>query len=229
MTIEKDRGLQAAMGRMLTTLEDKVNPLHAALVVVDIQNDFCAGGGAFDKENIDLSMMQAMVPKVVDFISKARAVGTTIVYIQSSYYAENNWYLSDVWLEQQRRKGKGKHIKYPLCERGSWGADFYGGIKPLPGEIVVNKHRYCAFIGTDLDLILRSKGIKTLIMTGVATDVCVEMTAKIGFLKDYYIVFLEDLTATFSKESHNHTLKTIDLFYGEVVNSSAVGRCWEKK
>ena len=87
---------------------------------------------------------------------------------------------------------------------------------------------YSAFIETDLDLILRSRGIRTLIMSGVATDVCVEMTAKVGFLKDYYIVLLRDLTATVYEESHNHTLRNIDLFYGEVIDSSDVVKCWKK-
>jgi ureidoacrylate peracid hydrolase len=223
------RSIEPALDRMLATLERKVEPSHAALIIVDIQNDFCADGGAFHKEGFDLSMIQATVPKVVDFVQEARKAGLTIIYIQSTYYAENNWYLSDVFLEHHKRAGKGKHIKYPLCEKGSWGADFYGGIKPLSGEIVVNKHRYSAFIETDLDLILRSRGIRTLIMSGVATDVCVEMTAKVGFLKDYYIVFLKDCTATTAEDMHNNTLRNIAMYYGEVVNSSEVVRCWEKK
>lgn len=229
MSFDKDEGLRTAMKRMLTTLESKVSPSHTALIVVDIQNDFCASEGAFDREGMDLSMIQTMLPKLLHFIQKAREVKSTIIYIQSTYYVENNWYLSDVFLEQHKRAGHGKHINYPVCEKGSWGADFYGGVKPVSGEIVVNKHRYCAFIDTDLDLILRNKGIRTLIMSGVTTDVCVEMTAKVGFLKDYYIIFLKDCTATYSEEWHNNTLKNIARFYGEVADSSDVVRCWEKR
>ncbi|MDP2931830.1 MAG: isochorismatase family cysteine hydrolase [Chloroflexota bacterium] len=229
MPIDKDKGIQAAMARMLNTVEKKVNPAHTALVVVDMQNDFLAKGGAFDKEGVDLSMMQAITPKLVKFIDSARAAGVTVVYIQSIYYAENNWFLSDVWLEHHIRTGKGKHYKYPICEKGAWGADFYGGIKPLPGEIIVNKHRYSAFIETDLDLVLRSRGIRTLVMTGVASDICVAMTAKVGFFKDYYIVFLKDLSATLSLEAHNNVLKDIDMFYGQVLDSSEVLKYWPKK
>jgi len=112
---------------------------------------------------------------------------------------------------------------------GSWGAEFYEGIKPLPGEIVIDKHHYSAFIETDLDLILRSKGIRTLIMSGVQTDVCVESTARYGFMKDYYLVFLKDCTSTTSEEIHNNTLRSIAMYFGEVVDSRDVIKCWEER
>ena len=110
--------------------------------------------------------------------------------------------------------------------------DFYQGFKPLPGEVVIDKHRFSVFADTYLDLILRRKVIRTLIMTGVATNVCVETTSRDGFMKDYYIVFLRDCTAaTFatakiSEEMHNNTLRNIDLYFGQVVDSSDVIRCW---
>ena len=146
-----------------------------------MQNDFCAKGGMFDKEGANLEMIHAMVPTLVDFIDKAREAKATIIFIQSIYNSEENRYLSDVWLEQFVRIGRGGYIDYPVCERNSWNADFYDGIKPLPGEIIINKHRYSAFIDTDLDLILRSKGIRTLILTGIGTGICVVSTARDGF------------------------------------------------
>ncbi len=168
--------------------------------------------------------------RLVNLIDRAREVGLPIIYIQAIYASENNWYLSDVYLEQAKRRGETRNIEidYPVCEKGSWGADYYTGIKPLPEEAVVQKHRWSAFVDTELDTILRSKGIRTLIMSGVATNVCVESTARDGFMKDYYIVFLKDCTAAYSEELHNNTLVNIDLFFGEVVNSSNVTRCWAK-
>jgi len=75
---------------------------------------------------------------------------------------------------------------------------------------------------------LRSKGIRTLIMSGVATNVCVETTSRDGFMKDYYIVLLKDCTAGTSEELHNNTLQNISRFFGEVVDSSDIIRCWQK-
>ena len=217
------------MGRMLTSLEAKVRPSHAALIVVDMQNDFLAEGGMMDKLGLDISPMQSMVPKLVNFIEKAREVALPIIYIQAIYASENNWYLSDVYLEQSLRRGKTRNVEleYPVCEKGSWNADFYNGIKPLPGEIVVQKHRYSAFVNTDLDTILRSKGIRTLIMSGVVTNVCVESTTREGFMRDYYIVFLKDCTAAYSAELHRNTLTNVGLHFGEVVDSIDVIKCWK--
>lgn len=223
------RQFQAAMARMLTTLEQKVDPRHTALLVVNMQNDFCCQGGSADKEGRNLAPVQSMIPNLIAFIGRARQASLPIVYVQSVYAGEKNIYLSDVWLEQMRRAGKGGHVEYPVCQRNSWGADFCPGVKPLPGEAIVTKHRYSGFIDTDLDLILRSKGVRTLIMSGVATNVCVETTARDGFMKDYYIVLLSDCTACQFKEAHDLSLLNIAGRFGEVVESERVVKCWEKR
>lgn len=229
MSKEKAAGMAAALARMLITLEQKVTPSHAALIVVDVLNDFCAPGGFVDNEFGGLKPIQDMVPRLVKFIEEARAVKLPIIYIQCEYSTENSWYLSDVRLEQATRQYPKKgFIQYPVCEPNSWGADFYGGIKPLPSEVVVKKHRYSPFVNTDLDLILRSKGIRTLIMSGVATDGCVEATAMEGFMMDYYIVFLKDCTATWNQELHDITLRKVDKLFGVTVDSTDVVRCWGK-
>ena len=231
MSKEMAANVQATLKNALMTLEKKVDPSHTALLVVDVQNDFCVEGGMWDREGMDIRLIQTMGPRLINLIDKARKAGLTIIYIQNIYSSENNWYLSDVWLEQAKRKSfgrrPGRYIEYPVCEQNTWKGDFYAGIKPLPGELVVKKHRYSAFVDTDLDLVLRSKGIRTLIMSGIATNCCVETTARDGFMKDYYIVFLKDCTTTFSEEMHNNTLKNIDLFFGQVVDSSEVLRCWK--
>jgi len=226
---ERTGGMAASLARMLTTLEQKVDPSHAALIVVDVQNDFCAPDGYFAKEFGDTRLVREMVPRLVKFIEKAREAKLPIIYIQCEYNTENSWYLSDVWLEHAgRKRTKGGYVTYPICEPNSWAAEFYEGIKPLSGEVVVKKHRYNAFLNTDLDLILRSKGIRTLIMSGVASDVCVQATGWHGFMLDYYIVFLEDCTATYSQELHDAALKKVDALFGEVVNSGSVIESWEK-
>ena len=220
--------MSQVLGKMLTTLGEKVDPSHTALIVVDVTNDFCAEGGYLHKERGNLEPVQAMVPRLLDFIENAREVNLPIIYIQPIYNTKGNYYLSDVWLEQYLRTSKGAFTKYPVCEPNSWGADFYDGIKPLPGEIVLHKHRYSAFIDTDLDLILRSKGIRTLIMSGVASSGCVQTTAIDGFMMDYYIVFLSDCSATFDEELHIASLRQVDRLAGEVVNARDVVKCWER-
>lgn len=222
-----DEGFQSTLGNMLTTLKQKVEPFHTALIVVDVQNDFCARGGALDRDGNDLTMVEDMIPRLVDFIDKARIVGVSIVYIQSFYFSEGNPYLTDAFLEQRMRSGNKRHLEYPLCERGSWGADFCHGISPLSGESIVNKHCYSAFIGTDLDLILRTRKKRTLLMTGVSTDICVDNTTRVGFMYGYYTVVLKDLCATWSQELQDTSLSKIDQLYGQVVTSTDVLKCWQ--
>lgn len=210
---------------MLRTLAEKVGPEHAAVLVVDVQNDFCAPGGAMHAEGRDLSMVQAMLPRLAWLLEAARGAGTPVVWIRNVYTAQPNWYLSEVWLEQAARRRRGLYVERPVCQAGEWNGDFYQ-VRPRPDEAIVTKHRYGAFEGTDLDLVLRSRGVRTVIMTGVATNVCVETTARQAFLKDYYVVFVSDCTATYSRADHDATLRNIDNFFGEVVTAEQVAACW---
>ena len=229
MRRDMDKELAPIVARMLDTLPRKVAPEHTALIVVDMQNDFCADGGFLQREGMNVKLVQAMTPRLVGFINKAREAGLPIVYIQTVYYAPGHQYISDAWLEHNWRRDKRRYREYVPLEQGSWGVEFYGGIKPLPGEIIVQKHRYGAFADTNLDLILRSKGIRTLIITGVATNCCVETTARDGFMKDYYIVFLKDCTAATAEDLHNSTIRNISLYFGEVVDSAEVVKSWANR
>jgi ureidoacrylate peracid hydrolase len=211
---------------MLTTLSDKVLPEHCAVLLVDVQNDFAAEGGAMHREGRDVSMAQAMVPRLERFVDAARAAGVRCVWIRNVYNTDANWYLSEVWLEQARRRRNGAYVDYPVCEPQQWNGDFYQ-IRPKPDEVIVTKHRYGAFEGTDLDLVLRSQGIRTVIMTGIATNVCVETTARQAFLRDFYVVFTSDCTATYSQAQHDSALFNIDQFFGQVVSSEEVMACWQ--
>src|SRR5487761_544122 len=203
------------------TLEEKIDQHQAALIVVDVQNDFCAKGGAFDKAGIDLLSVQQMVPHLVEFIEEMRKAGFFIVFIRNNYNTIANWFLSDSWLEQAKRKRRGLYLNIPVCVPSSWGADFYL-VKPTKDEPIVTKHRFDAFESTDLDLILRSRKMKTIIITGFATNICVDTTARHGFVKDYNIVIPRDLVASDTKELHEYSLKNLDLYFGEVVNSQEI-------
>jgi ureidoacrylate peracid hydrolase len=211
---------------MLSTLTDKVRPAHCALLVVDVQNDFCAEGGAMHREGRDLSLVQAMIPRLSLLVDAARAAGVKCVWIRNVYNTGPNWYLSEVWLEQARRRRNGAYVQFPVCEPDEWNGDFYQ-IRPRPEDVIVTKHRYGAFEGTDLDLVLRSQGIRTVIMAGIATNVCVETTARQAFLRDYYVVFTSDCTAAFSQREHDATLHNIDQFFGQVVRGEEITACWQ--
>ena len=94
------------------------------------------------------------------------------------------------------------------------------------GDVVVTKHRYNAFHKTDLDTILRANGVRTIVVTGVSTNVCVESTVREGFMNDYYIVLVRDGTAAYSNEEHEMTVRNIDRFFGEISTIEELRGIW---
>src|SRR5262249_3940750 len=147
---------------LLLALEQKVDPAHAALVVVDVQNDFLAEGGFMHQAGNALGHLQASVPPLQPLLEHARAAGVLVVFIQAIY---DEQYLSDAMRESNRRN----NLDVPRCITGSWGAEFYG-VQPQPGEPVVIKHRYSAFANTELHDLLRARGIRSLLLAGGGTD-----------------------------------------------------------
>ena len=216
MAVEKEMEVARRLSHkaVLATLAEKVARAHTALLVIDMQNDFCASGGLVSRDGRDISPAQTLAKRLPALFQAARQAGVLMVFVRCLYTAEQNPYLSDVWLEQAARERNGGYTSIPVCRDGTWEGDFYEDIRPAPGEIVVTKHRYDAFQGTDLDLVLRSHGIRTLVLTGVVTNVCVETTARAGFVRDYYIAVVEDGCAAYVAEDHEQTLKNIRRFFG---------------
>src|SRR6478672_9913433 len=162
---------------MAFSLEERTDPKHGMLIVVDMQNDFCHRDGAACKRGRDMAFVQDMIPRLVNLVNQARAHNFPICFVKTS---GNQWTNSPVWTEF-------KNPELLACAEGTWGAEFHAGLEPRDGEMIVTKHRYSAFIGTDLDMLLRARGVKSLLVTGVGTGMCVFHTLTVGFMLDYYI------------------------------------------
>lgn len=203
---------------ILTTLEEKVSKENAALIVIDVQNDFCHPKGSGALNGGDVSPCVEMVPRLVKLIDAARTADVPVIFVRAIH---NDWTTSAARKAQRSTNGQ----KILTCWEGTWGAEFYM-VEPLPGDCIVTKHRFSAFINTDLDLILRSQGIKTIIMTGVATSGCVESTARDGFMLDYFMVFVGDCAAqSVSPGRHEMTLKNM-VHFGDVCTAADVEQIW---
>ena len=126
----------------LGTLKEKVLPEHTALVVIDVQNDFCAPGGMMDQEGLDLTMVREVADRLPALLSAARAAGVLVIFVKNVYSTENNFYLSDSWLAQASRVRQGSYTTRPVCAEGTWEGAFYGAVRPEPGEPIVRKHRF---------------------------------------------------------------------------------------
>ncbi len=203
----------------LMSLPEKIDPAHTAIVVVDMQNDFCAEGGYLHGNlGCDMSANEPLAGRIMDLVGAARSAGALVMWIQANYEPR---YLSG----QALAKLAEKQIETVCCEGGTWGWDFYR-VAPEPGEPVIEKHTYSGFFGTELDRMLRFRGIRTLVMTGVATNVCVESTLRDGYFNGYYIVVPEDCVGSAAPDLHEAALKSVRLFFGEVTTGAELRAVW---
>jgi nicotinamidase-related amidase len=176
-------------------------PRHTALVVIDMQNDFVANEGKVAKAGNDPSAIQAIVPALQRLLEGARKAGVLVVHIETVVLADHRSD-SDSWL-YTKLKGVSSA---DWCLEGTWGAEIIPELAPLPGEPVVTKYRSSAFINTNLDLILRSNGIRTVAICGEQTPGCVDATLRDSTFYDYYNALVEDAIAAYRQDLHEAAL-----------------------
>jgi ureidoacrylate peracid hydrolase len=199
-------------------LAKAVMPASAALIVIDVQNDFCAKGGYYDQTGADLSFSAPAIERMVQLIDSARAAGVRVIFARNHY---DDVYVSETQRARARRVG----WYMPYCLQGSWGADFYR-VAPLPGETIVTKHRYDAFYNTDLEVVLRSNKVQSLILTGVATNVCVESTMRSAYFRDFEVVVVEDCCAARNVSAHEASLENVRKHFGLVAAAADIEQVW---
>jgi ureidoacrylate peracid hydrolase len=194
-------------------------PSQTAVLVIDMQYDFCDPAGAMAARGADLSAVRAIIPPLADFVARARDAGVHIVHIQTVRRAADvSPALSDLW----RRTG----VALPACEAGSWGIEIVPGLTPGPDDMVITKTRYSAFVGTELDARLRALGVTTLVPTGVATNVCVESTWRHGFMLDYFVVVPVELVACGNPAAHAAALQNLERYFGVAGTAADLLEAW---
>ena len=151
-------------------------------------------------------------------VTLLRAAGCAVIWVKADY---DRTYLSPPIHARQVSRG----IKDAYSVAGTWGADFYG-VHPDDDDLVIEKHRHSAFIGTELDQILRDRGIQTLIMVGVQTHVCIESPLRDASARGYYIVVPRDCVASFDRDLHDKTLRCVEMHFGEVTGSADIIVLW---
>jgi ureidoacrylate peracid hydrolase len=201
-------------------LRARIAPASTALIAIDVQNDFCAKGGYFNTTGADLSRIVSAAHRLVDFVEAARAASVLVVFVRSHY---DPIYLSEAQNARRRRVGR----LVPLCLQGSWGAEFFA-LKPVSGEPIVTKHRYDGFYNTDLELILRSNGIENVLMTGVATNTCVETTLRSAFVRDFEVTLVDDCAGARTQRAHDGTLDNVRSGFGVVAGADEIEREWRQ-
>lgn len=207
---------------VLTRLEERVAPVRTALLIVDMQHDFCDPDGAAARAGRDVTGIRQAVPKVQDLLAAARQSDVLVCHV-------GLWTLPDhrsdsgPWLAQRR---SATFAVEEMCVADTPGAEFIADLVPLQHEFVVHKHRYSAFTGTNLDQLLRAHAIHTCVVAGASTNVCVESTLRDAFERDYYVVVPHDGTASWSSRLAEGTLENVQHRFGMVSTVAEIARLW---
>lgn len=196
--------------KILPDLAARIDPAHCAVLIIDMQKDFCTAGYKAERAGRDLSMAQAAIPRIARLLEGARATGALVVHVGFATEPDHGSD-SGPWLAQRRRA---TFSAEDLCLTHSEGAEFVDELSPREGELTVRKRRYSAFTGTDLDLLLRARRVHSIICCGVSTNACVETTARAGFELDYYVIVPPDACGSWDRELHDATLRNINHRFG---------------
>lgn len=202
-------------------LLERIQPEHCALLVIDVQNDYCHQEGSCSKRGNDVQGITAMMPRLRLLLDQARNKGITVIFIRTEHDELTD---SLAWNSRygMMRKRPASELS---CRTGSWGAEFYE-VEPQNAEIILTKHRYSGFVGTNLDLILKSLNKNSLLFTGVATNICVESTLRDGLSLDYYVTLVEDCSATYDPQDHNSSVRNVQKQFGIVTDSNELIGSW---
>ena len=221
----------------MVTLEAEPTPFtfdigRTVLLVIDMQNDFAAKGGMFDRAGIDVSMIQAAIAPTARVLESARRLGIKVVYLKMAFRPD----LSDAGLPDSPNwrvhapAHVGEAVRAPdgtesrILIRDTWNTEIVSELQPQTGDVVVYKHRYSGFYQTELDNILRTMNAEYLVVTGCTTSVCVESTVRDAMFRDYSCLLLADCMAEpigreFRRSNHDASLLLIQRMFGWISRS----------
>jgi nicotinamidase-related amidase len=226
--LEKYTGREVAMKiingiEVLESIEEIVNPKHSAFLVVDIQNDNAGVDGSMAKAGRDVTFIRSLLPNIQAALAAARQLNMMVVFLRNTRSKDGSHEAGPV----QRARLKSAHslgLEFYETE-GTWGHEVLAELAPRPSERQIIKYRPSGFVGTPLDLILRNRGIKSVIVVGLVTESCVEGTVRDAYQLGYYPVILSDGVGSPRQELHKAAMAIMKAKY-DVISSEQLLKLW---
>jgi nicotinamidase-related amidase len=201
---------------------EMVSPGRTALLVIDVQNDFCAPSGVLGKVGLDMSILDAPMARIQALIAAARAAGVTLAYARvMTRRSTDSTALKLFYLRQGLTLD---HLD--LCRIGTSGVDYFV-VKPEEGDIEIEKVQYSSFMGTQFEHDLRAREIDTLVVTGFTTDCCVDTTVRDAFHRNFNCFVVTDATAAYDSELHEGSLNALSKNCALLVDSKQLLEVWK--
>ena len=192
----------------MTSSQDlSLDARRTAVVIIDVQNDYCHPSGLFSRNGLRLEGLDRLVEMINALVRTARAAGTPVIWVRMEWADDVS-----VGLLAERSE----FLRHEGLRKGTWGSELVAGLSIDEGDHQIVKPRFSGFYRTDLEETLRQLDVTTLVMAGVRTDFCVESTVRDAFFRDFDVVVAQDAVNGYFPELHHNSLRVMHTVFARV-------------